>query len=91
MQKNDEFRGGVIGGMEERLEKFKREYEKRMKGEMEAELVRMREFEVSNVRLEEAEKFRVKMEKYREEVDRGYMEKLGRLKERERETIERCK
>jgi len=31
------------------------------------------------------------MEQYREELDRAYMEKMHRLREREKETIERCK
>lgn len=31
------------------------------------------------------------MEKYKDEIDSGYLEKMNRLRERERETIERCK
>ncbi len=41
--------------------KFKREYENRMKAEMQAEVIRIREFELSNIRLEEGEKYRLKM------------------------------
>lgn len=46
---------------------------------------------MANIKLEEAEKYRLKMEQYREELDRIYTEKLQKLRERERDTIERCK
>jgi len=39
-----------------------------MRNEKESELRRFKEFELSNMRLEESEKYRVKMEKYREEL-----------------------
>jgi len=39
-----------------------------MKSDLESEMRRFKEFELSNMRLEESEKYRVKMEKYREEL-----------------------
>jgi len=39
-----------------------------MRDEKESEMKRFKEFELSNMRLEESEKYRVKMEKYREEL-----------------------
>lgn len=36
------------------MEKFKRDYEVRMKADAEAELTRIRNFELANIRLEEA-------------------------------------
>lgn len=44
--------------IEERMLKFKKEYEKRMQAELNAEITKVREFEMANVRLEEAEKYR---------------------------------
>jgi hypothetical protein len=46
------------------MNKFKKDFESRMKAEMNAEIVRIREFEISNVRLEEAEKCRNEMQEY---------------------------
>ena len=37
--------------VEERMNKWKKEYESRMKLDMQAELVRIRQFEISNIRL----------------------------------------
>lgn len=76
--------------LEERFAKFKREYEMRMKAEMAAEITRVREFEIANVRMEEAEKFRLQMQEYREELEKNHMEKLNKLREREKGTLEKC-
>jgi DNA repair exonuclease SbcCD ATPase subunit len=76
---------------EEKLTKMKREFEARLKAEVNAEVTRVREFEVSALRLEEAERYRMKMENYRSELEQSYQEKLAKLKDRERDTIEKCK
>lgn len=39
--------------IEERLMRFKKDYEARVKAETNAEIVRIREFEISTVRMEE--------------------------------------
>lgn len=44
--------------VEEKLFKFKKEYDQRMKAEMQCEITRIREFEISNIKIEESEKFR---------------------------------
>jgi oral-facial-digital syndrome 1 protein len=63
----------------------------RMRADLADEIARMREVEISQVRIEEASKFRVKMQEYRNELEQVHQEKLSRLKQREAETIERCK
>lgn len=50
---------------------------------MQAELTRIREFEISAIRMQEADTYRAKMQEYREELEKNYMEKLNRLRERE--------
>lgn len=61
-----------------------------MKAEMNAEIVRIREFEISTVRMEEQEKHRRSMSDYREELEKNYMDKLNKLRDRERDTLEKC-
>ncbi len=46
--------------------------EKKLRIEMESEVKRIREFEMSAIRLEEAENQRVYMEKYRGDLERQY-------------------
>ena len=58
---------------------------------MEQEIKRIREFEVSSVRIEESEKHRMMMEKYREEIEKNYQDKLNKLKDREMDIIDKCK
>ncbi|KAL4502122.1 hypothetical protein ABPG72_000357 [Tetrahymena utriculariae] len=76
--------------IEERLQRFKREFENRLKAEMNAEVVRIREFEMAAVRMEEQEKYRKLMSEYREELEKGYMDRLTKLREREKDTLEKC-
>jgi len=40
------------------MAKFKKDYERRMQAELNAEITKVREFEIASVRLEEAEKYR---------------------------------
>lgn len=76
---------------DEKFLRLKREYEAKMKTELEAEISRIRDFEIAALKIEEAEKYRLKMEAYREELEKMYLDKVNKLRERERDTIERCK
>ncbi|EGR28012.1 hypothetical protein IMG5_184820 [Ichthyophthirius multifiliis] len=78
------------GDMEERLQKYKRDFEIRMKAEMNTEIVRIREFEISQIRMEEQEKNRKVMQDYREDLEKNYMEKLAKLRDREKDIFEKC-
>lgn len=60
--------------IESRMNQFKKDYETRMKAEMQAELTRIREFEISAIRMQEADTYREKMQEYREELEKNYME-----------------
>ena len=51
--------------VEERMVKYKREWDIRMKEELRQEIDRIREVEVSNVRLQEAARYRVKVQEMR--------------------------
>ena len=77
--------------LEERMVKYKREVDARMRADLAAEIARIREIEMSSVRLEEASKYRVKMQEYRNELEQVHQEKISRLKQREAEITERCK
>lgn len=75
--------------MEQKLLKLKKDYDMRLKAELNAEITRVKEFEVSNMRLEEADKYRSKMQNYREELEKNYQDKLNKLRDRERDTLEK--
>ncbi len=77
--------------LEERMVKYKREVDAKMREDLAAEIARIREIEMSSVRLEEASKYRVKMQEYRNELEQVHQEKISRLKQREAEITERCK
>jgi len=77
--------------MEQRLLRFKKDFERRMKEEKASEIRRFKEFELSSMRLEEAEKYRRQKEADREELTKVHTQRLERLKQRERDTMERCK
>ena len=62
-----------------------------MNEEKDAEIRRFKEFELSGVRLEEAEKYRKQKEKDREELSQVHTLRLEKLRERERDTLDRCK
>lgn len=71
------------------LGRSKRDFEARLKGEMNAEIVRIREFELSTIKMEEQEKHRKSMEEYRVEIEKSYRDKLNKLRERESTAIEK--
>lgn len=69
---------------------MKRDYEQRMKAELQAEVTRIREFECQSIRMEEVEKQRHRMAEYREELERNYQERLQKLRERERDIMDKA-
>ena len=76
--------------MEERFIKYKREVDARCRNEVESEIRRFKEIEVSAIRLEEAAKYRNKMQEMRNEIEILYNQKLGVLKEKEKELLDKC-
>jgi hypothetical protein len=75
--------------MEERMLRYRRECEARMRQELESEVTRIRELESSGVRLEEASKYRQELQKIRAETDHKYKEQLAMLRQREKESSDR--
>lgn len=51
---------------EARFLKYKNDLNKRYKDDLDAELVRIRNFEIANIRMEEQEKSKIKMREYQE-------------------------
>ena len=80
---------GVSDNSEEKMLKFKRECEERMRFEINSELTRMREVEMSAVRIEEAGKYRALLQKMRTEQEEHWKSQLDLVKEREKEQRER--
>jgi len=62
--------------IELRLLRFKKDLQRRIENDKEAEIRRFKEFQLSNMRIEESEKYRQKMEKYREELSEVHMTRL---------------
>jgi hypothetical protein len=76
--------------LEERMLKYKRDCDQRMREELLAEVSRVREVEMSHVRLEEAAKYRAKLQEFRNELDRMHKEKMKEIQMREKDTQDRC-
>jgi oral-facial-digital syndrome 1 protein len=72
-----------------RFLKYKNEVNKRFKVELEAELNRIRSFEIANIRMEEQEKSNLKLRDLEEELEINYRAKMEKLREREAEVIQR--
>ena len=47
--------------LEERMTKYKREMDKKYDDDLQREIARLRDFEVSKIRMEEAQKYRSKL------------------------------
>ena len=62
---------------------MKAEMEVRYKSDLENEIRRLKEFEVSRIRMEEAARYRDKMENFRSEIETMYLDKVKALKLRE--------
>ena len=77
--------------MEARILKLKAEMEARYKGDLENEMRRLKEFEVSRIRMEEAARYRDKMEGFRSEMETMHLDKVKELKLREQNAIDRLR
>ena len=77
--------------MEARILKLKAEIEARYKGDLENEVRRLKEFEVSRIRMEEAARYRDKMEAFRSEMETMHLEKVKELKLREQNAMDRLR
>ena len=77
--------------LEERMMKYKREVEAKYKADLEKEIARLRDFEVSKIKMEEAQKYREKLNKFSEEMETLHLQNVKELKSREHETVQRIK
>lgn len=75
--------------LEERMLRYQRECDTRMRNELAQEISRIREIEISSLRIEEANKYRQQLQKIRTEQEDYWKHQLDALKEREREYKER--
>lgn len=77
--------------LEERMMKYKREMDAKYQDDLQREIQRLRDFEVSKLRMDEAQKYRNKLTQFTEDMEKLHLEKVRELKARESETIERIK
>jgi hypothetical protein len=75
--------------LEERMAKYKKDCDERMRYEINSELTRIKEVEISAVRIEEAAKYRQLLQKMREEQEQHWKTQIEILKDREKEQRER--
>ena len=80
-----------LKALEERMVKYKRELESKYANDLDSEVRRLKEFEMSKLRIEEAQKYRQKIQEYRDELETLQGNKLRELKLRESEAWERIK
>ena len=66
--------------LEERMMKYKREQDQKYQDDLEREIKRRKEFEVSKIRMEEAQKYREKLNEFTDEMERLHLEKVKELK-----------
>lgn len=71
--------------------KYKKEVEQKAREDLESEVRRLKEFELSKLRIEEAQKYRQKIQEYRDELEMLQNDKLRELKLREQEAWDRIK
>lgn len=69
--------------------KYKREADKKYADDLQREISRLRDFEVSKIRMDEAQKYRSKLTQFTEEMESLHLEKVKELKLREQETVSR--
>jgi len=69
--------------IEEKMIKYQRETEAKYKVDLERELLRMKEIEISNIRIEENKKYLKKLEDIRNEYEEEYSQRYENLKKRE--------
>lgn len=63
--------------IDEKMIKYQREVDNRMRQELSAEIDRIREVEISAIRIEEANKYRQMLQQYRSEQDFEYKQRLA--------------
>jgi hypothetical protein len=69
--------------LEERMMKYKRESDQKYEVDLQKEVQRLRDFEVSKIRMEEAQKYRQKLNEFSQEMETLHLEKVKDLKVRE--------
>ena len=69
--------------IEEKILKYQRESEAKYRVELEREILRFKEIEISNIRIEENKKYLKKIEEIRNEYEEEYFSKYESLKKRE--------
>ena len=65
LEAKDMERAAPFKSLEQRMLKYKQECEARFQNDLQSEIKRLKEFEVSRIRIEEAAKYRDKMEAFR--------------------------
>ena len=71
--------------------KYKQECEARFANDLQTEVRRLKEFEVSRIRIEEASRYRDKMEAFRMEMETLHLDKVRELKDREENAMVRIR
>ena len=59
---------------------YKKEVEARYQNDLQTQIRRLKEFELSRIRMEEADRYRDKMENFRQEMETMHLEKVKELK-----------
>ena len=70
---------------------YKKEVEARYQNDLQTQIRRLKEFELSRIRMEEADRYREKMENFRQEMETMHLEKVKELKQREENAMDRIK
>jgi len=91
LEKKDIERAAPFKSLEQRMLKYKQECEARFSNDLQREVRRLKEFEVSRIRIEEASKYRDKMEAFRQEMENLHLDKVRELKTREENALERIR
>ena len=91
MEQKDVERAAPFKSLEQRMLKYKQECEARFQNDLEKEVRRLKEFEVSRIRIEEAGRYRDKMEAFRQEMETLHLDKVRELKEREDNAVQRIR
>ena len=91
LEKADAERAAPFKSLESRMLKYKQECEQRYKTDLDNEVRRLKEFEVSRIRLEEAARYRDRMESFRNEMEELHLEKVKELKLREQSAMDRLR
>ena len=91
LEAKDMERAAPFKSLEQRMLKYKQECELRYQTDLQNEIRRLKEFEVSRIRIEEAAKYRDKMEAFRQEMENLHLDKVRELKQREENAMDRIR